>query len=308
MSLPLSHYRTFAKEEASPDMNSAKGDRSITSWINKAIQRVWADHPWHHTRATGRFTMVPEETGSYLSFTQGSRVITLNSAQSETFAEKYLTEGWVLFPQGEGRLFFELDRIDDPLTARMKPGHEWPRASASDQTYTWVRSRYELPEDFWRLERSEDLDSFGSLRYLEPAEFDRDRASAPTQRGNRPWTYTVRGGKIEVWPGSGSNYVPIEWTYRRAPPRYTTATPAETEVDWPDTYSSLLEDAILVEASKFQGENAPVPYAVALNEYTIRLKQIRKEDAQVSPKGGRMGLSLAQRRRPFVQSYGVTDS
>lgn len=308
MSLPLSHYRTYAKEQASANLNSDQGSRSLTYWINAALQRVWADHTWVHARATGRFTMVPEETGSYLSFTQGSRDITLNSAQSETFAEKYLTEGWVLFPQNEGRLFFELDRIDDPLTARMKPGHEWPRASAADQTYTWVRSRYSLPEDFWRLNRSEDLDSFGMLQYLEPHEFDRDRASAPTQRGNRPWVYTVRGGFIEVWPGSGSNYVPLEWTYRRAPPRYAVETPGDTATDWPDTYSSLLEAAILVEASKHQGKNAPVPYTVALNEYRTLLKRIKSEDSQVSPKGGRMGVQVAPHRRRFTHISGITDA
>lgn len=307
MSLPLSHYRSFAKEQAGADISSARGDRSVNSWINAALQRVWSEHQWVHTRATGRFLMVPEETGSYLTLTQNSRAITLNSAQSEVFAEKYLDEDWVLFPAGEGRLFFELDRIDTPLSARMKAGHEWPRATVADTTYTWVRSRYELPEDFWRVYRAEDLDSFGQLRYLEPAAFDHDRASAPTQRGNRPWFYTVRGGKIEVWPGSGSDYVAVEWTYRRSPPRYDTSTPGDLETDWPDTYSALLEAAILREASKSLGKNAPVPYAIAVNEYESKLRRIRNEDAQVSPKGGRMGVDVNRRQRAFSQVYGITD-
>ena len=307
MSLTLSHYRTYAKEQAGADISSDRGDRSVTSWINAALQRVWAERAWVHSRATGRFTMVPEETGSYLSLTQGSRDVTLNAAQAEVFSEKYLDQAWVLFPSTEGRLFFELDRIDNPTTARMKTGQEWPRATVADTTYTWVRTRYELPEDFWRLYRAEDLDSFGSLQYLEPSAFDHDRASAPTQRGNRPWVYTVRQGKIEVWPGSGADYVAVEWTYRRQPPRYEVATPGDQEIDWPDAYSALLEAAILREASKHLGKNAPVPYALAVNEYKSHLMRIEAEDAQVSPKGGRMGVQVSRRRRAFSQVYGITD-
>jgi len=233
--------------------------------------------------------------------------VSLNSAQAEVFAEKYLSEDWSLFPAGEGRLFFEIDRIDTPLTARLKAGHEWPRATVADTTYTWVRSRYELPDDFWRVYRAEDLDSFGTLRYMEPAAFDHDRASAPTQHGNRPWVYTVRGGKLEIWPGSGTDYVAVEWTYRRAPPRYDVSTPGDTETDWPDSYSALLEAAILREASKSLGKNAPVPYAISVNEYKSKLRRIKNEDAQVSPKGGRMGLQVNASKRAFSQVYGITD-
>lgn len=308
MNLPLSHYRTFAREQAGAGLNSDSGDRRVTTWINAALQRVWAAHQWVHARASGRFTMVPEESGLYLSLTQGSREVTLDPAQAEVFAEKYLDEAWVLFPSGGGRHFFELDQISDPKTARFRKGQEWPRTTSAATAYTWVRSRYELPEDFWRLYRAEDLDAFGSLHYLEPAAFDRDRASAPTQRGNRPWVYTVRGGMIEVWPGSGLDFVSIEWTYRRQPPRYEVATPGDHSTDWPDSYSHLLEAAILREASKSLGKNAPVPYAIAVNEYKGALKRVKGEDSQVVSKGGRMGVTLGHRERPFSQIYGITDA
>jgi len=310
MAITLDDLRTYASETASADPSSSSSDREIQTWINDALEEVYLAHDWHWARAVTRVTMVPEETGSYLAVTQGSPQVTLDPAQAERFAEKYLSEGWVLFVDGEGRMGFELGRIDDPLTATLQDGHVWIRATAAAATYTWTRVRYPLPGGALKVYRVEDLEAYGELRYVDPATYDFERSHAPTQRGNRPYLYTVRGGNLELWPGPGSNYLAISVTYKKPAPSYTVEDPGDLVIDWPDDKLGLIRKAILVQASLTHGKHAVVPFERAIYALRVSLERHKAEDSGISELAGPMNLSATRPggRVDFSRLSGITDS
>lgn len=309
MPITLEALRTFAAETASTDPSSMSSDREIHSWINSALEEVWLALDWHWARSLTRLTMVPSESGSYLGATLGSRDLTLDTAQAEVFDEKYLAEGWLLLVDAEGRMGFELDRIDDAHTARLQDGHLWIQATATGLGYTWTRTTYPLPGGAIKIHRVEDLQAYGDIQYRHPASFDYERSHAPTQRGNRPYMYTVRAGNIELWPGPSTAYLPLSVTYKRPAPQFDESEPGDLEVDWPTDKLGLIQKAIICQASLTQGKNAPVPYDRAIYAYNTLLDRHRASDTDVAELAGPMSLGGGPHGRiDFSRLSGITDN
>lgn len=296
MALTLGDLRTFCAETASPDANSAAADREFMLWINFALSRLWSEHDWTHARSVRKVILAPEESGSAMTVTQGSRTITLTG---ETFAEKYLTDGWRLNVTGEQRMLFRLASIESPTSATLAEDELWIQATSAAASYTWSRYHYPLPEDAWRVTRVENVQSLGCVMHLEPDAFDSERSIGQNSRSGHPLCYTIRNSQLEVWPGPGSDYVPLEVTYTRKAPRYSVSDPSERTVDWPESKSELLYRAIMLEASVTQGEASPVPYGLASREYERTLEAHRGTDSNASALTGPMSLGRGLGQNPM---------
>ena len=288
MALTLGQLRQFAAEIASPDPSSLAADREISYWINAALRRIHAEHYWTHYSAVDRIYLDPEETGSNLVVTQDSVNITLTSG--ETFKTKYLTERWHLHVNGEGRMTFELKEIVGPTEANLKDGHNYTQASTTE-SYTWSRHIYPLPNEAIRVLRIELMQNRFDLRHLQPHEFDLQRQSTPTQRGNDPIFYTFRGGNVEVWPAPGTQRHTLMVTYQKGPPSYKNDDVDDTAIDWDMRWDDLLQKAVILEASITQGSNAPVQMGVAKMEYEECLNNKKEDDSGIQNLTGPMFLT-----------------
>jgi hypothetical protein len=293
VTITISDLRSYAAETASADVATAAGDRAINNWINKALKRIWKGHSWTHAQRDGRVFLPVEEAstavaGAGVTLTQGSRLITVGAP--DVIKQKYLDERWHLYIDGEGRITFELEEILTPTTARLKEGHNWPNADLALGAYTWARHIFPLPDNAKEVMRVEEMQNRLPLRYVQPHDFDPQRQSTPTTRGNQPIFYTLRQGDMEVWPASGPDPKNLLLSYRRGPPRHKTTDPGDTVVDWVPEWDDLLLKGIDLEASVSQGENAPIPYQVALNEFVSCLKSYKAEDSGIQSLTGPMHL------------------
>ena len=308
MSITLGELRAYAAETAGADANSKAGDRKLHEWINDALEEVWIGHDWDWSIDHVRVLLVPEETGTTLSVTQGSRRVTLSAAGADVFAQKFADERWYLLIDAESRMVFELEQIEDAKTAWLKEGQDWPNATAADLSYTFVRSVYPVPGGATKIYRVEDLAAYGEVVYRLPARFDYLQSVSPTHRGNRPEFYTLRKDRLEVWPGPGANYVSLGVTYKRPAPSFSDSDPDTAEIDWPRGKLSLLRKGILVQAGVALGENAPVPYGLALVHYSQLLKRHKSEDSDRTVLGGPMDLEgLSRSAADFSRLGGITD-
>ena len=309
----LAELRTFAAEIASADVASLAGDREINYWINAAFARVWLEHSWNHTEKKGRLTFDLEEPGVDMTLVQGSGAIQVGqNATGETLDEKYLPvdelipvrEGWELYVTGEGRMTFTLESIDDSPTnenGTLETGHIWTRASELQVGYVFARHVYPLPDDAQRVDRVEYLQQRVLIDYIRPDQFDHQRQSTPTQRGNDPLFWTTRRGNIEFWPGPGTELKSIELSYKRKAPTHLTTDLGTIVVDWPTEWITLLFKAIVVEASVTQGENAVVPLQIALGDYGELLKAYKAEDSMLGDGGGPISLGGRSRALDYTR-------
>jgi hypothetical protein len=273
MAITLADLRTYCAEIAGPDMSGSTADREHMIWINNAIRRVFSALAWDRIEHQQKLYVEPEESGSAMNVTQGSRSLVLTAG---TFLAKYVTERWELVIDGEGSQTFELASIDNDPTntqATMRVGDEWILATATGKTYYFLKTIYELPDNAKRVQRVQVLGSGQELIQLQPHEFDLQKAHNPAQRGAYPRFYCFRKNNLEIWPHPGSTRLKLGITYVKGPPApYTTATAGTQEIDWDEEWRDLLEAAIRIEAAVTQGENAPIPYAIAVTEWEQRLK------------------------------------
>ena len=292
MPITLEDLRSYAAETASADLSSARSDREIVGWVNRALSRLWSEHRWRWAQDRAQLTLLPEETGSGLTVTQGSRTISLSVASGETFAAKHVDDKWSLIVSGEENFTLRLSELVDARTAKLASDQLWIRASASDQSYTLARYHYTLPERVRELQLVRDTTDYSEVMGLTPSEFDRIRSHTPTERGGDTHYYTIRrsSNEIEVWPGPGASYQVLEITYRTTPPRYLSSDPNDTVVDWPVDKRDLLEAAILVEACITQGEGRVVETNTAEARYRNLLGLHRAEDSGISTQPGPMTL------------------
>lgn len=289
----LAEMRQFAAEVAAPDPNSQAGDREIQHWINAALARIWRAHSWRHAIEVARITLDKEESGSFLTMTNDSSGIAL--AGGETLDPKYVSERWALIVDGEGRMTFELASIDDSpanTLGTLASGHKWTLATAAGLSYVWSRYIYPLPKNAKEIMLVEFMQTRLTVRPLAPHEFDVQRQTTPTQRGQDPIFYTTRQGNIEFWPGPGLDLKAMQITFRRQPPRYAVADPGTTVIDWPTEWQDLLEAGIVLQASITQGRNAPTPYPLAKNEWDDLVRDYKAEDSGLDNLSGPMSLSM----------------
>lgn len=299
MALTLGTLRTFAAEIASADISTVLADREIQHWVNGAIQRVWSEAEWSWANSETRLALEFAESGSEMTLTSQSKTVTLTSG--EVFLQKYVDDRWHLHVDGEGNMTFEIESIQNPTTATLKVGHEWQQATSTSTTYVWSRHIYPLPLNAKHVSRVHDMQNRFDLRPLLPGQFDLTRQQTPTQRGNVPLYFTVRRGNIEFWPGPNADtYRTMQLTVRRGPTTYQKDAADDTEVDWPGEWDDLLFKALMLEASITQGDNAPVPYPVALREYEERLKVYQSEDSNIQDIGGPMFLSSPATFRDYT--------
>ena len=306
MALTLGALRTYALETASSDPSGTTSSREVQKWINQAFQRIWR-HPWRWALRNGRVMIPPTESGVALVATQASRQVTLGG--TEAFKAKYLDENWALHSTSQGRILFRLGAIHAPQAAEFKTGHEWVSDSGT-VSYFWARDQYPLPEDAKKLMRVADALSYYELEYKVPHLFDFLRQSTPSTQSPNPVYYTVRQGRVEIWPIPGDSYRVLEFAYQTKPPTYKVTDDNTTVVDWQEEWSDMLEAAIVLQAAISQGEEAPVPYGIALREYEERYMAYKGEDSETAKLTGPMSPTVPGERRSswYEGVYPNTDS
>lgn len=273
----LGQLRLHARD-LSWDSGDEKAERLFTTWLNKALSKLRAAHDWSHLKATEKLTLNPEATGSALTVVQNSRLLTLTG--SETFLQRYVDEKWDLVIGADAQQAFQISEVLSPQTARLAEGQEWIEASAADLTYTWSRPRYELPgglANARKINRVVETSTRWEVTPLGQAEFELMRSDQPDFR-SCPQAYTLRDGLIEFWPAPNSQRQIVEITYERHFARYSQDDPDDTVVDWPDHQIDLVQDALAVQISKWQGEDAMIPYPIAVADYQETLKLYMGEE------------------------------
>lgn len=230
--------------------------------------------------------------------------MTFSSAKLE---QKHVTERWRLSIDGEANVAFELGEVSSPTSGKLASDQVWAQATAAAAAaYLW-RTTYPLPEDAAEISRAEVGQTLAPLCFMEPADFDRQvHVDGATVRGPYPVYFTVRGGNVEFYPGASDGYQVVLLTYRRKAPRYESSAAGDTAADWPEAMRDLLEAAISLLASKTQGANSPISYAIAMADYQETLKLAKAEDSNVVSQSGPMTLG---RPRPFRgPSATITDA
>ncbi len=295
MAITLGDLRTFCQEVASPDISGSTADREINIWINSAIQKLYSAQSWNRLLKRTKIYLPAEETGSELTATNGSLTITLGAA--ETFDSKYVTELWALHVDDEDLMSFRLASIDDSptnQTATLEAGGNWTSSTGSSKSYTFTKDIYDLPNDAKQIHRVQLLQTHIHLTGIPAHEFDTLRQGNPTQRGGGPRFYCIRENKLEIWPAPGSDDMTLGVSYRRGAPIYATTDADSTEVAWPEEWKYLLEKALILQASFFQGEHAPIPYNMAKIEYEQELNTCRGLDSKMDNMSGPMMLKLGR--------------
>ena len=316
MSITLGELRLYAAEVAGKDLSSEKGDRLVMHWINGALARICGSHMWSWYKRSERITVLKAVTGVLLQVAEGSRAVRLLPAPiavppavqlpEEVFLEEWLTEQWHFLVSDDARVTYELAEITDPKFARFKKGHEWVRPSGTFVAYTVSRHIYDLPEPVKRVMLVEDTFNSTDLLEMLPTSFDKLRQTSPIYRG-QPTHFTIRHGKLEVWPSASDDNRVMSVSYHRAAPIYKLPSHSQDSqvVDWDGNFTDLLFKAILVEASLTQGKRAPVPYQVAMGEYMLRMTQCKQDDSNVTGVSGTVESVSGQSglRRTRVADY-----
>lgn len=292
MPITLGDLRTYCAEIASPDSAGATHDREAMVWINNAIQRLYADADWDESLHARRLTVLPSESGTTAILNQGSLAFAV--AVSETIEDKYVDDEWEFILGDEEGQTFKLASKTDAQNATLQAGDEWILASGTGIAWTALRAKYLLPDDAREITRAQVLDTGYDLEYLPNHTFDHRKGLDPTRTGQMEY-FTLRDRSIEVWPHPGAAYGKLGLTYRKGPSLLADAAAAATEIDWPQEQKDLLLKAITVEASITQGENAPVPYRLALVEYEMRLRKYRGLNSNKAHQGGPLRLQLPVR-------------
>lgn len=295
MSITVGTLRTFCEERASPDLAGGTADREFMNWINSALVRLYKAAPWDRLMREEKRTIVPQEAyTSILGLTQGSLALVTSSG---TFAAKYLSERYELVVDGYDRGTFEIAAIGTPATsATLRTGDEWPLATATNLTGYFLNTRFSLPLAK-NVTRVMVVETGLPLTLMTPTEFDRQRDIWGTGHASDPRFCTFRRGVLEVWPHPGENYRKLSITYHLSFTRISDSALDADVVEWDEEQQDLLEKAILLEAAITRGENAVIPYVVALREYENALRS-DKEYSQREDLSGPMGLRMPIVERP----------
>lgn len=294
MAITIGSLRSFCAEIASPDSAGDTADREFMLWINAAIARLYSELGWDQILHERKVTVVPAESGSNLAVTQGSTSVTLGGG--EVFLDKYVTDEWEFYVEGDSSSYFVLESIDNaPDTAgTFRDGDEWIEATDAAAAWTAVQTKYTLPDNAKQIQRAQVLGIGDQLVILSPDEFDLQRSMNPTQTGSYPRFACLRENRLEIWPHPGSDYVKIGLSYRKGPPTYADAADDADEVDWSNEWRDLLHKAILLEAAITQGEGSPINYAVLTREYEDRLNRYKGLSANKANLSGPLDVRVPQ--------------
>lgn len=310
MAITVGTLRTFCEERASPDLAGGTADREFMNWINSALVRLYKAAPWDRLVREEKRTIVPHEayTG-ILGMTQGSLALVTSSG---TFLAKYLSERYELVVDGYDRGAFEIAAIGTPATsATLRTGDEWPRASSTTLTGYFLNTRFSIPLAK-NVTRVMVVETGLPVTIMTPLQFDRQRDLWGTGHASDPRFCTWRRGCLEIWPHPGENYRKLSITYQLAFTRIPDSAADADTVEWDEEQQDLLEKAIILEAAITRGENAVIPYVVALREYEQAL-HTDKEYSQREDLSGPMGLrmpivEMPRRSRGISYNAGAHDS
>ena len=300
----IADLNTFCGEVASPDSSGATALREFMYWINAGLARLYAEHAWNHAVEIAKIVILPAETGTTLAATQGSDAVTVSG--SDTFASKYLDDGWALHADGDSNQTFLLSATASSTVGTIDS--IWVEATQASGNFTWRKNIYDLPSNAKEIFSVRILDTRDVLSSAIPHKFDQYSMEGPKETGY-PRFYTLRNDKIEIWPAPDTEYRVLSVTFRKGAPYYTTATATSTEVDWPIEWQDLLQKAIQLEAAISLGEVSPIKYDLAKMEFEERLSNYISLDSSRDTPGGPMELSppTTVTRGRIYYDYGYGD-
>lgn len=284
----LGQLRSYVADNAA-DMADGKADRVILRHVNAAVMRVFHAHPWSFYRAVAQIPLDVGETGTALSCTADSNVVTL--ASTEVFKSKYLDEGWILDVDEDDDLLFTLAEIRDNQTAVLADGQKWIGTTASSLAYTWRRSVYPLPDLTREVSQVQLSASRVDVIYLRPDLFDRVKLDQPTDVGE-PRHYTIRGRFMEVWPtlAPTATRQTMQVHYLRNPRRFTDSDADETAVDFDARYDDLIERALDMEIVTHHRPSTTIDPGLAMQAFADRLAVYKAADEGLATRPRNMSL------------------
>jgi len=294
MAITLGDLRTYCREEVSPDASDGKAERSFMNWINMALSELWSRRVWDHARARYQSYLPAPTAGSNLDTTLGSTRFTLSSG---TFTSTWLEEnGFVIHTSGDDRTF-EFTSIDAGGTfGDVLGGQEWTLASATGLTFKVFKEKYDLPDNAQRIEWVRLHQSRTLVAHQVPGVFDLNRQQSPTTNSSEPQFYTIRDGRMEIYPVPETART-LEITYVKGPPQYLAADADATEVDWPDQFKVLLQWAIALQGTAQQGPDRAVLQIDHVNAMLARAySAVAQADHSRAQGPGPLGVRLPRTR------------
>jgi hypothetical protein len=261
-------------------------------WINSALQRIYSDNDWDKILHTRLLNILPQESGTTMVATQDSLALAL--VGPEAFLQKYVDDEWQFVIGAETSQTFQIASFTSAISATLRDGDEWILATASGLTWSVFQNKYLLPDTAKNVVRVQDMANRNELSYLVPQEFDFSVSEDPTHRQN-PAYYTLREGRIEIYPHPGDTRMKLGLTYRKGPPVILPTDADADVIPWDREWRDILYKALMVEAAVTQGKRAPIPYELAVAAYEDRLRKLRGLDMNKSDMTGPMGLTFPQR-------------
>lgn len=280
MAITVGTLKDFCRERASSDNADTTANREFMGWINSALDRLYKVTSWDRTVAERKITVAPRESVTDAVVTQGS--LALSSATG--FLAKYLSGRWELLIDGYARSTFELDAIAvGGLSATLRAGDEWTEASDTGVTIYFLNTRFALPK-VKNVLRVQVVETGVLVKVVVPHEFDHRKQLDPGSAGDARYC-TWRQGFLEIWPCQTDSYRKLSVTYQREFTRIADDADDDDEVDWDEEEQDVLEKAILVQAALTQGENSPISYKMAKQEYQEALESSKGFSQRVDLSG-----------------------
>ena len=282
MAITVGQAKQYAVD-ACYSMTGTLADEIAVRFLRQALQRLSRAHPWTHYAKRQRITLDPEEDGTATVAAGGTTItsVTTDAAGGVNWPSKYAetSEAWDIILAADTAKAFRFATVAT-TTGTLATGQKWTAAAVTAGAFTARRFRYSLPDDFTRgHQRIQDLTTFWEVEYVPPATFDAIRTWNANYGASQPEIYTLRdNGYIEFFPAPGSSYGVVELSFTRKPTLPTTATTVGTSVDWPEDLEALLYLAIEVEAARWQGKAAQIPYAICAPELERAIGQARAMD------------------------------
>lgn len=145
-------------------------------------------------------------------------------------------------------------------------------------SYILTRPIYPLPKDVRQIRLVEILDSRLTIEPLTSEQFDMRQSEQPGNLTEYPYAYAIKKQDIHFWPYPDVAQKAIRITYDRLPPRYSSADPDETIVDWDGNMDELLLKAVELQLVRNQGKNATMNYGMCLREFEDAVKRYSSRD------------------------------
>jgi hypothetical protein len=300
MSITLGQLRTFCQEIASKDAAGSTAEREFMHWINGAEERLYLQSSPDITRRQILFTVPPVDT----SIADG--VATLNSLTITSvtgFPATIVSDRYGIHITGEDRIEFEGATRVSANQVTLRAGDEWIQASATALAFYLVKNKFSIPSvaEIYSVKLKDGRE----VMYLDPQSFDLRKQLNPCYRSDIPLYFTLRNDWLEIWPSPSTNYYKLNVTYRLGFTPHSSAAAADggdadsTVLVWPDRWLGVLKKAILIEAAVTQGVNAPVPYPIALQEFSSALGMLQDNAAkELVPGPLNVRTPITTHRRP----------